>query len=72
MNLKVERYIPGEDSFLMRSARFIGTTGSRIHRIIVNRMFLTAVAIAVIYCLMHLAGISVEIHRAGNLLLKLK
>ena len=72
MNMKVEKYTPGEDSFLMRSACFIGTTGSRIHQIIVHRMFLTAVAIAVIYVLMHLTGISVEIDRAGNLLLNLK
>jgi len=71
-NLKVERYTPGEDSFLMRSACFIGTAGSRIHRIIVHRIFLTAGAIAVIYGLMHLKGISVEINRAGVLLLRIR
>lgn len=71
-NLKVERYTPGEDSFLMRSARFIGRTAWRIHQVIVNPLFIIVTAIAVAYCLMHLAGISVEIHRAGDALLRIR
>ena len=71
-NLKVERYTPGEDSFLMRSARFTGTTASGIHQIVVHPLFFILASIAVIYGLMHLAGISVEIHSAGGVLLRIR
>jgi hypothetical protein len=72
MNLKLEKYNPGEDSFLMRSARFIGTTAWRIHKVIANPLVIIVTAIAIAYCLMHLAGISVEIHRSGSVLLTIR
>ncbi|MRR23810.1 hypothetical protein EG830_12610 [bacterium] len=58
-----------EDGFVLRSARFIGRTAWRIHQVIINKWFLTAVAVTTLYFLMHLAGISIEITKASHTLM---
>jgi hypothetical protein len=60
------------DSFLIRSAYFIGSAASRIHQVMTTRWFRLLVALAVAYGIMHLAGISVEIHTTDNLLLRIR
>ena len=58
-----------EDGFVLRSARFIGRAAWIIHQVISNKWFLTATAVATLYLLMRLAGISIEIAKAGHTLM---
>ena len=57
-----------DNSFLGRSARFIGTAAGWIHRIITSVWVLIPLAIALLYLLMRWTGLSLEIRRAGELL----
>ncbi len=61
-----------EDGFVLRSARFIGRAGWRTHQVIINKWFLTAAAVATLYLLMRLAGISIGIAKAGQTLMIIK
>jgi hypothetical protein len=56
----------------MKLAYFTGRAAWRIHQVIVHPMFLTAFTIALIYGLMRLAGLSVEIFRHDELLLRIR
>lgn len=60
------------DSILMKSAWFIGTAASRIHQIIIRRWFRVLFAVAVVYVLMRLAGISLTIALKGHVLLTIR
>lgn len=57
-----------DNSFLGRSARFIGTTAGWIHRIFSSAWVLIPLAIALLYLLIRWTGLSLEIRRAGELL----
>ncbi len=57
-----------DNSFLGRSARFIGTTAGWIHRIFSSAWALIPLTIALLYLLMRWTGLSLEIRRAGELL----
>ena len=59
-----------DNSLPGRSARFIGSTASRMHRIVSSAWVLVPLALALLYLLMRWTGLSVEIHRAGELLFR--
>ena len=60
-----------DNIFLGRTARFIGSTASLIHRIFSSAWVLIPLALAVLYLRMRWTGLSVEIHRAGELLFRI-
>lgn len=61
-----------DSSWPMRSARFIGASASRIHRIIVSLPFKILFTAGLAYLALHLAGISVEIIRNGDVILRVR
>jgi len=61
-----------DNSWPMRSARFIGASASRIHRIIVSLPFRILFIAGLAYLALHLAGISVEIIRNGDVILSVR
>lgn len=61
-----------DNSFLNRSARFIGATAGLIQRIFCSVWVLIPLAIAALYLLMHLAGISVVIAREADTLITVR
>ena len=71
-NLKVEKSPRKDESLLMRSAWFIGTAAGWIHRIVTMTWFKIIFAIAAVYILMHLTGISVGIFHNDGLLFRIK
>ena len=60
-----------DNSFLGRSARFIGSAAGWIHRIFSSAWVLIPLAIALLYLLIRWTGIALEIHRAGELLFRI-
>ncbi len=60
-----------DNSPLMRSARFIGRTAGYIHRIFTRTWFIIILAVAALWLLLHWTGISVELVRQGEVLLKI-
>ncbi len=60
-----------DNSFLGRSARLIGSAAGWIHRVFSSLWVLIPLAIALIYLLMRWTGLSLEIHRAGELLFRI-
>lgn len=64
-------YQAPDNSFPGRSARFIGSTASRMHRIVSSAWVLVPLALALLYLLMRWTGLSVEINRAGELLFRI-
>jgi len=69
--LKVVKSPCVKEPFYMKLAYFTGRSAWRIHQVIVHPLFLTVFTIALIYGLMKLAGLSVEIIRQGELLLRI-
>lgn len=61
-----------KESWPMRLGRLTGTAAWYVHQVVVSRIFITLFVIAVIYGLIKLAGISIEIAREGEVLLKIK
>ena len=70
--LKVVKSPKRDESFLMKSAWFIGTTVGWIHQVIITVWFKILFAIAAAYFLMHWTGISVGIFHNGGLLFRIK
>jgi len=64
-------YQAPDNSFPGRTARFIGSTASRIHRIFSSVWVLVPLTLALLYLLMRWTGLSVEINRAGELLFRI-
>jgi hypothetical protein len=56
----------------MKLTYFIGRAAWRIHQDIVHPLFITVFTISVLYGIMKLAGLSVEIFRHGELLLRIR
>jgi hypothetical protein len=56
----------------MKLAYFTGRTAWRIHRVIVHPWFISVFTIALINGLMRLAGLSVEIFRNGDFLIRVR
>lgn len=71
-NLKVVKSPKADESFLMKSAWFIGTTASRIHQVIITDWFKILFAVAAAYLIMHWTGISVGIFHNDGLLFRIK
>jgi len=67
-----DRYEKSDNSFIGRSARFIGSAASRIHRIFSSAWVLVPLAVALLYLLMHLAGISVGIAKGSNTIITIR
>jgi type VI protein secretion system component VasF len=67
-----DRYEEPDNSFIGRSARFIGSAASRIHRIFSSVWVLVPLALALLYLLMHFSGISVQIAKGGNTLMTIR
>ena len=61
-----------DNRWLMRSARFIGATASRIHRIITARWIKVLFILAAIYLLMHWTGVSIVVFRGSDLLFSIR
>jgi hypothetical protein len=68
---QVDRKQETDNSFLGRSARFIGSAAGRINRIFSSVWVLIPLAIALLYLLMRWTGLSLEIRRAGELLFRI-
>ena len=64
-------YQAPDNSFPGRSAWFIGSTASRIHTVFTYAWVWIPLALALLYLLMRWTGLSVEIHRAGELLFRI-
>lgn len=62
----------GKTGFAYRLGRLTGLAAYGILRIIVNPLFLTACVLAFAWLIMHLAGISVEIVRHGEVLVRIR
>ncbi|MFZ2341316.1 MAG: hypothetical protein WAW07_16520 [Bacteroidales bacterium] len=60
-----------DNSFLGRSVRFVGSAAGWIHGIFSSAWVLIPLAIALLYLLMRWTGLSLEIHRAGELLFRI-
>ena len=56
----------------MRSAVIIGTLASRIHRVIVSLPFKILFFLTLAYLAMRLTGITLEIIRNGDLILRIR
>ena len=67
-----DRYEKSDNSFIGRSARFIGSAASRIHRIFSSAWVLVPLALALLYLLMHFAGFSVGIAKGGHTIITIR
>ena len=67
-----DRYQEPDNSFIGRSARFIGSAASRIHRIFSSAWVLVPLALALLYLLMHFSGISVGIAKEGDTIITIR
>jgi len=70
--LKVVKSPKRDESFLMKTAYFIGYSAYYVHEFLVSIWFKIIVVLAAIYGLMRLTRISIEIVRAGEVLLIIK
>jgi len=70
--LRVVKSPRTREPFFMKSARFIGTTAWKIHQVIINRWVRITVLLAAVYGLIKLTGISVEILRAGEIVVRIR
>jgi len=61
-----------DNSWLMRSASFIGASASRIHRILAAKWIKAFLILAAIYLLMHWTGISIGVFHDMDILLTIK
>ena len=61
-----------DNSWPMRSARFIGASASRIHRIFASGWVKIILTFAALYLLMHLTGISIGFFNKMELLFTIK
>lgn len=61
-----------DNSRLMRSARFIGTSASRVHRVIATKWVKVILVLAAIYLLMHWTGISISVFHDLDLIFSIK
>jgi hypothetical protein len=56
----------------MKLAYFTGRSAWRMHQIVIHPLFISVLTVTLIYGLMKLAGLSLEIFRHGDLLLRIK
>jgi hypothetical protein len=71
-NLKVVKSPKTDESFLMKSAWFIGKTAARIHQVIITVWFKILFAITAAWLLMHWTGISIGVFLNDGLLFRIK
>lgn len=67
-----DRYEKSDNSFIGRSARFISSAASRIHRIFSSAWVLVPIALALLYLLMHFSGIFIGIAKGGNTIITIR
>jgi len=72
LNLKVVKSPKTDESFLMKSAWFIGTTAGIVHQVIITSWFKILFAITAAWLLMHWTGISIGIFHNNELLFRIK
>jgi hypothetical protein len=71
-NMKVVKSPRLREPFYMKAARVIGMAAWGVHQVIVSYWFRILLTVAVIYGIMRFARISVEIVRAGDVLLRIR
>ena len=67
-----DRYEKSDNSFIGRSARFIGSAAIRIRRIFSSAWVLVPLTLALLYLLMHFSGISVGIAKGSTTLMTIR
>ena len=67
-----DRYEKSDNSFIGRSARFIGSAAIRIRRIFSSAWVLVPLTLALLYLLMHFSGISLWITKGGNTIITIR
>lgn len=72
LKMRVVKSPKTNESFLMRSAYCIGYSAYYVHEVLISIWFKTIAALAAVYGIMRFIGISIEIIRNGDLLLRIR
>lgn len=71
-NLRIVKSPVAREPFYMKVARFVGRSAYYVRRVVAGKLFLALLALAIVYGIMRLTGISVMILRDGEALFTLK